>query len=108
VRFEVQGIVGGRPMIVAEHVNRLGLDQAPHWPKAPEGRRSVHRCIVTGNPHVQLECFTRGEDGDHNTGNVQATALRVINAIPAICAHAPGILSTLDLPYTPSTNLVRR
>ena len=105
VRFEVQGIVNGRPLIVAEHVNRLGLDQAPHWPKAPEGRRGVHRCIVTGNPDVQLECFTRGEDGDHNTGGVQATALRVINAIPAVCDHPAGIVSTLDLPATPSTHL---
>ena len=102
VRFEVQGIVAGRPFIVAEHVNRLGLDQAPQWPKAPDGRRGVHRCIVAGNPGVQLECFTRGEDGDHNTGGVQATALRVLNAIPAVCAHAPGLISTLDLPPTPS------
>jgi hypothetical protein len=107
VRFEVQGIVDGRPMIVAEHVNRLGLDQAPQWPQAPEGRRGVHRCIVTGNPGVQLDCFTRGEDGDHNTGGVQATALRVINAIPEICAHAPGLVSTLDLPWTPSRHLAR-
>ena len=108
VHFEVQGIVGGRPLIIAEHVNRLGLDQAPQWPQAPEGRRAVHRCIVSGNPGVQLECFTRGEDGDHNTGGVQATALRVINAIPRVCAHAPGLISTLDLPYTPSTHLARR
>jgi hypothetical protein len=107
VRFELQGIVDGRPMIVAEHVNRLGLDQAPQWPHAPDGRRGVHRCIVEGNPGVQLECFVLGEDGDHNTGGVQATALRVINAIPAVCDHAPGLISTLDLPYTPSVDLVR-
>jgi hypothetical protein len=107
VHFELQGIVGGRPLIIAEHVNRLGLDQAPQWPKAPDGRRGVHRCIVTGNPGVQLECFTRGEDGDHNTGGVQSTAARVINAIPSVCAHAPGIVSTLDLPYTPSMYLAQ-
>lgn len=107
VRFEVQGIVRGRPMIVTEHVNRLGIDQAPQWAKAPDGRRGVHRCIITGNPGVQLECFVTGEDGDHNTGGVQTTALRVINAIPDVCSHAPGIISTLDLPYTPTRNLVR-
>lgn len=105
VHFEVQGIVKGKPLIVAEHVNRLGLDQGAQWPKAPDGRRGVHRCIVTGNPSVQLECFVRGEDGDHNTGGVQTTALRVINAIPAVRAHGPGILSALDLHYTPSRNL---
>ena len=105
VRFEVQGIVKGKPLIVTEHVNRLGDDEAPQWPKAPPGRKGVHRCIITGNPGVQLECFVKGFDGDHNTGGVQATALRVINAIPAICAHEPGLISTLDLPYTPSLNM---
>lgn len=107
VRFEVQGIVNGRPLIVAEHVNRLGANQAPHWPTAPIGRMGVHRCIIKGNPGVQLECFVKGFDGDHNTGGVQATAMRVINAIPAICSHAPGVISTLDLPYTPATHLKR-
>jgi 4-hydroxy-tetrahydrodipicolinate reductase len=51
------------------------------------------------------ECFLTGEDGDHNTGGVQATAMRVINAIPALCEHAPGLISTLDLPCTPSTHV---
>jgi len=105
VHFEVQGIVNGRPLIIAEHVNRLALDQAPHWPAAPDGRHGVHRTIVTGNPSVQLECFVTGEDGDHNTGGVQATALRVMNAIPQVVAHAPGMISTLDLSWTPTRNV---
>ncbi|MEM1110450.1 MAG: dihydrodipicolinate reductase [Pseudomonadota bacterium] len=106
VRFELEGIVNGKPLIVTEHVNRMALDQAPEWPAAPAGRRGVHRVIVTGNPSVQLECFVTGEDGDHNTGGVQATAMRVINAIPEVVAHAPGLVSTLDLPYTPSKHLI--
>ena len=72
---------------------------------APDGRPGVHRVIVKGNPAVQLECFVHGEDGDHNTGGVQATAMRVLNAIPALCDHAPGLISTLDLPLTPSTHV---
>jgi hypothetical protein len=108
LRFEAQGIVGGKPLIIAEHVNRLGEDQAPDWPRPPSGRRGVHRCIVKGDPNVQLECFVTGKDLDHNTGGVQATALRVINAIPAVCEHAPGIVSTLDLPYTPTRNVALR
>lgn len=108
VHFELHGMVNGSPLIVTEHVNRLGLDQAPQWPSAPVGRRGVHRCIVKGNPGVQLECFVTGEDGDHNTGGVQTTAMRIINAIPDVCAHAPGIISTLDLPYTPSRHMAAR
>jgi hypothetical protein len=107
VRFVLEGRVKGRPVVVTEHVNRLGSDIAPDWPTPPDGRPGVHRCIVTGNPSVQLECFLTGEDGDHNTGGVQATAMRVINAIPAVCSHAAGLVSTLDLPYTPSRNVVR-
>jgi hypothetical protein len=105
VRFQLEGMAHGRPVVVTEHVNRLGGQVAPEWPQPPDGRPGVHRCIVTGNPSVQLECFLRGEDGDHNTGGVQATAMRVINAIPALCDHAPGLVSTLDLPYTPSTHV---
>ena len=105
VRFQLEGMAHGRPVVVTEHVNRLRDDIAPEWPQPPHGRSGVHRCIVAGNPSVQLECFVTGEDGDHNTGGVQTTALRVINAIPEVCAHAPGLISTLDLPFTPSHNV---
>lgn len=107
VRFELAGMVGGRPVVVTEHVNRLGPECAPEWPQAPAGRLGVHRCIVTGSPRVELECFVTGDDGDHNTGGVQATAMRLINAIPAVCAHAPGLVSTLDLPWMPTRNVAR-
>jgi len=43
--------------------------------------------------------------GDHVMGGVQAGALRMVNAIPEICRRGPGLVSTLDLPYTPSTNV---
>ncbi len=105
VRFQLEGMAHGRPVVVTEHVNRLAAGIAPEWPMPPDGRPGVHRCIVRANPSVQLECFVTGEDGDHNTGGVQTTAMRMINAIPALCEHAPGLVSTLDLPYTPSTNV---
>ncbi|MFT5032966.1 MAG: hypothetical protein ACI89D_001044 [Bermanella sp.] len=104
VRFRLEGRVNGKALIVTEHVNRLRQDIAPQWPMPPEGRQGVHRCIVKGNPSVQLECFLEGKDGDYNTGGVQSTAMRMINAIPAVCTHASGFVSTLDLPYTPSKN----
>ncbi|MEM9255300.1 MAG: hypothetical protein AAGA91_07625 [Pseudomonadota bacterium] len=55
---------------------------------------------------MQLECFVTGEDGDHNTGGIQATALRITNAIPWVVEHQAGLISSLDLPYTPSRNTV--
>lgn len=105
VRFQLEGMAHGRPVVVTEHVNRLSDRSAPDWPQPPEGRPGVHRCIVKGNPSVQLECFVTGEDGDHNTGGVQTTAMRVLNAIPALCESEPGLISTLDLPVTPSLHV---
>ena len=39
-----------------------------------------------------------GDDGDNNTAGILGTAMWVVNAIPAVCDAAPGVLSILDLP----------
>ncbi len=104
VRFRVEGMAYGRPVVVTEHVNRLRAEIAPDWPMPPEGRQGVHRCTITGNPVVQLECSMSSPHGDHVMGGVQAGALRMLNAIPEVCGWTPGLVSTLELPYTPSTN----
>ncbi|CFE51342.1 dihydrodipicolinate reductase [Mycobacterium tuberculosis] len=36
--------------------------------------------------------------GDHNHAGLVATAMRIVNAIPAVVAAEPGIRTTLDLP----------
>jgi len=35
------------------------------------------------------------------------TATRIVNAIPAVCAAAPGLLSALDLPLVTGRGLYR-
>jgi hypothetical protein len=105
VHFRVEGMAYGRPVIVAEHVNRMRADIAPQWPMPPEGRQGVHCCTITGNPNVKLECAMSSPHGDHVMGAAQAVVLRMVNAIPEVCRQRPGLVSTLDLPYTPSTNV---
>ena len=101
LRFEIQGIVGGRPAIVVEHVTRLHDDVAPDWPHG-----KGYRIIVEGEPKVTCELLMEGSDGDENTGGLLATAMRLVNAIPAVVDAAPGLLSTLDIPLTPARGLV--
>jgi hypothetical protein len=96
LHFEVRGIVGGRPRIVVEHVTRLREDIAPEWP-APPGVGG-YRVIVDGSPAIRLELSTAGDGGDENSGGLIVTAMRLLNAIPAVCAAPPGLLSALDLP----------
>jgi 4-hydroxy-tetrahydrodipicolinate reductase len=105
LRFEVQAIVKGRPAIVLEHVTRLRDDLAPEWPQPPG--HGCYRVIIEGNPTLKVDLTLAGDDGDHNTGGLVATAMRILNAIPAVCAAKPGLLSALDLPLLPARHLMR-
>lgn len=107
VRFAVEGVVDGRPAIVMEHVNRLGASAAPHWPYPPEGRPGVHRVTVTGNPGIEISTHVGHEGLDHNTAGVVATAAKVVNAIPAVVAAAPGLVSLRDLPVAQVRGVLR-
>lgn len=106
MRFEVQGVVNGEVRIVLEHVTRLADDLCPDWPQ-PIGE-SGYRVIVTGNPTYTCDVQMMGDDGDHNTGGLVGTAARLTNAIPAVCAAPPGLLSVLDLPLIPGAGLRSR
>ncbi|HEY8123775.1 MAG TPA: hypothetical protein VII78_20820 [Myxococcota bacterium] len=99
VRFEVQGMVAGEPMIVAAHVNRLRDDIGPAWDRLSAGKRSGYKIELKGSPSFTCEIEPIGADGDHNTAGITGTALRVVNAIPAVCDAPPGVVSILDLPH---------
>jgi hypothetical protein len=97
VRFEVRGIVDGRAVVVAAHVNRLRADIGPEWPRLANGR-SGYRTEISGSPSYTCEIEPVGDHGDHNEAGILGTAMRMVNAIPAVCAAPPGIVSPLDLP----------
>lgn len=103
LRFEVQGIVGGRAAIVVEHVTRLDDALAPEWPTG----NGSYRVAITGFPKMRCELEFEDEHGDHAVGGVVLTATRLVNAIPAVCDAAPGLLSTLDLPLITGRGLYR-
>jgi 2,4-diaminopentanoate dehydrogenase len=105
LRFQVQGMKGGRPAVVVEHVTRLRDDLAPDWPQ-PAGV-GCYRVVVTGEPNYTVDLQLLGTDGDHNTAGLKATAMRLVNAVPAVVGAEPGLLTTLDLPLVPGRGLLR-
>jgi 4-hydroxy-tetrahydrodipicolinate reductase len=105
IRFEVRGKVGDRVPVVLEHVTRLRDDLAPEWPQ-PAGHGG-YRIVVTGEPMYTLDLQMLGTDGDHNTAGLKATAMRLVNAVPAVVAAPPGLLTALDLPLITGRGLVR-
>ncbi|MDT5239479.1 MAG: hypothetical protein QOD97_1677 [Mycobacterium sp.] len=97
MRFEVQGVVDGKPVVVLEHVTRLRDDLCPDWPQ-PAQQGGSYRIEVTGEPNYALDLCLSSSKGDHNHAGLVATAARIVNAIPAVVAAPAGIVTTLDLP----------
>jgi 4-hydroxy-tetrahydrodipicolinate reductase len=104
-RFELAGVVGGREALVLEHVTRLRPDTAPQWPQGEHG--PGYYVEVDGDPRIRCHATCRGPDGDHHSGGILATGTRIVNAIPAVCAAPPGVLSALDLPLLSGRGLYR-
>jgi 4-hydroxy-tetrahydrodipicolinate reductase len=104
LRFELRGMRAGRPVVVLEHVTRLRDDLAPDWPQ-PAGH-GCYRVEVTGEPNYTLDLRLLGTNGDHNTAGLKATAMRLVNAVPAVVGAAPGLLTALDLPLVTGRGLV--
>ncbi len=104
LRFEVLGMVDGRPAVVLEHVTRLREDLCPQWPQ-PAQPGGSYRVEITGEPSYAVDICLSSRHGDHNHAGLVATAMRVVNAIPAVVAAPPGIRTTLDLPLIPGRGL---
>ena len=96
-RFEVTGYHQGDPLYVLEHVTRIDDECAPEWPYPPEGQ-GCHQVIISGDPtvHVTVHAEDAFEPGAGGGGNSSA-ACWIVNAIPAVCAAAPGVVTTQDL-----------
>jgi len=96
-RFEVRGLVGGRPLLVVEHVTRIDDACAPEWPTSasPGGE---HRVLISGHPNIEVgvHSLDPGESGAAAGGNATA-ANRIVNAIPAVVEAPAGPLSAADL-----------
>ena len=118
MRSTLTGYVGDTAAFVVDHVTRMRDDIAPDWPQPHIGippkdlgyglatGRGVYRVEIEGSPSMRCE-FEMAEDHDHDLGARVAGASRMVNAIPAVCAAAPGLLSALDLPLVAGVGLMR-
>ncbi|MBV8862373.1 MAG: diacylglycerol kinase [Mycobacterium sp.] len=104
LRFEVLGVVNGQPAFALEHVTRLREDLCPDWPQ-PAQHGGSYRIEITGEPSYAVDVCLSSRKGDHNHAGLVATAMRLVNAIPAVVAAPPGIRTTLDLPLVTGRGL---
>ncbi|MEV2253428.1 dihydrodipicolinate reductase [Streptomyces sp. NPDC050147] len=107
VRFEVQGIVGGEPRIVIEHVTRIHPSCAPDWPTPPDGA-GAHRVIIEGRPRIEVTVEATDE-GENRSAGGNATAVgRLVGAIDWLVDADPGLYDALDVPLRPATGKLGR
>lgn len=99
-RWNWVGRRDGEPLVEIETLWTVGNEYPRHWPKPRHG----WTLTIEGDPSMQahfmsLASFEREASMlEHvNSANV-ATAMQVVNAIPAVCAAAPGFATIADLP----------
>ena len=101
LRFEVQGIVDGRPRVVVEHITRIDASVAPDWPSPPDGGAGAHQVVIEGRPRIVVTVEATDEDGNRAAGGNATAAGRLVNAIGWLHAAPPGVYDALDVPLTP-------
>lgn len=102
MRFEVRGVIDGKDAIVLEHITRITDDIAPDWPQG-----NGYRVIIEGEPKMTVSMEMEDQHGDHAVAGVIQTATAIVNAIPAVVAHAPGMVAAYDLPKISGRGLYR-
>ena len=107
VRFHVIGKVDGVERVVLEHVTRTHPEQAPQWPQPSTGD-GCYRVEVKGEPMMTVDFAHHGENGDHNVSGMIVTAMRLVNAVEAVVAAEPGLVTALDLPLVTGRGLTPR
>jgi hypothetical protein len=98
-RWKWMGRRGGRPLVEIETLWTVGNEYPRHWPKPRPG----WTLTVEGDPSMRahflsLASFERDASMLEHVNSVNvATAMQVLNAVPAVCAAAPGFATAATL-----------
>ncbi|MET0315813.1 MAG: diacylglycerol kinase [Rhodococcus fascians] len=105
VRFQIEGLVDGKAVIVVEHVTRLRGDLRPDWAQ-PAQEGGSYRVEITGEPSYVMDVSPTSRNGDHNYAAILAAAGRIVNSIPDVLVAPAGIRTTLDMPLVTGRGLL--
>jgi 4-hydroxy-tetrahydrodipicolinate reductase len=98
IRFSVSGIAGGRPLVVVNHVTRLGTHTAPGWPSI--GTDGGYRVEIDSYPPFRGD-FPMGLPGGAGSTLADAmtmTSARCVNCVAAVVEAEPGYRFPHELP----------
>lgn len=72
----------------------------------PAGQNGSYRVEITGEPSYTVDLAPHSAEGDHNHAALVGTAMRLVNAVPAVTDAPAGLLTARDLPLITGTGLV--
>ena len=99
-RWNWTGLRDGKPLVEIETLWTVGNEYPSHWPKPRHG----WTLTIEGDPTMQTHFFSlaslRREASmeEHVRSANVATAMQVLNAVPAVCEAPPGFATTATLP----------
>jgi hypothetical protein len=103
-RWNWVGRRNGEPLIEIETLWTVGGEYPDHWPRPKDG----WTLTIEGDPSMRthffsLASFTRPASIEEHVRSANvATAMQVLNAVPAVCDAAPGFATTASLPLVRS------
>ena len=98
-RWSWAGRRGENTLIEIETLWTVGGEYPSHWPRPQHGwtltidgdpSMRTHFLVMAGSPGASML--------DHVRASNVATAMQILNAVPAVCAAAPGLATMADLP----------
>jgi 2,4-diaminopentanoate dehydrogenase len=103
-RWNWAGRRNGEPLIEIETLWTVGGEYPGHWPRPKDG----WTLTIEGDPSMRthflsLASFTRPASIEEHVRSANvATAMQVLNAVPAVCDAAPGFATMASLPLVRS------
>jgi hypothetical protein len=94
-RWTWAGMRGGRDVIRLEAIYKAAPQVAPQWTSP------AWVTVIEGRPRIELEADR------WITNGLLGTAMHAVNAVPVVCAAAPGVRTFLDLPLVVGRHAVR-
>jgi hypothetical protein len=100
-RWRWSGRRAGQPTVEVETLWTVGEPQPKHWPTPQHGWTITIEGTPSVRAHVMtLASFVRDVPlSDHVQSASVATAMQAVNAVPAVCAAAPGFVTMADIPF---------
>lgn len=99
-RWNWRGLRDGETLVEIETLWTVGNEYPGHWPKPRHG----WTLTIEGDPSMQthfvsLASFSRAASMEEHVRSANvATAMQVLNAVPAVCEAPPGFATSATLP----------